>query len=65
MTATEALPPAQSAPRGMPHASAGAALPGTADGSTRPVAHAMPAAFAAVRSAPEQVLGRAVFGRTP
>lgn len=51
MTATEALPPAQSDHRRIPHASAGAGLADTADGSPRPVAHAMLAAFAAIQFA--------------
>lgn len=51
MTATEALPPAPSGTGRPSQASAEAALPDTMDGSTRPVAHAMLAAFAAIQFA--------------
>ncbi|MER5436226.1 hypothetical protein [Streptomyces sp. NPDC002588] len=51
MTATEMLPSASSDPQGAAQASTGAAVPATADGSSRPVAHAMLAAFAAIQFA--------------
>ena len=51
MTATEALTPAPSEPHRTPLPSAVEPLMDTADGTTRPVAHAMLAAFAAVQFA--------------
>jgi hypothetical protein len=51
MTATEAVPSSPPAPQSAPRSNAGEALLDSPDGTTRPVAHAMLAAFAAIEFA--------------